>query len=307
MLKGYIMKKSIIGLLFFSFMLQGFIIPSWYPNDNSTQIISYGDGITIDEAKKNALESIKEKLVEKNSLDYLETISVDDLVITKQEILENRYFLQVSYENLSTLEKIKNLLKKQVFKLKDETNNYLLQTPLLEDINNSFGYYADITLDDNFTNFLQIADKKIVLKQDDYKLFLHNFRDLNISLDVEQNLTKDSLYFIKIDTNIEGYLSLVQISNEYDVVVLVENKKLNNSDMIYPNFKQSDGLMAILDENQDEREFTTIAFICEEKKDLKGFNNIYSDKLVFGRLGKLIEVIGDCKYSSIISSIKSEK
>lgn len=298
------MKKSILTLLFFAFTLQAYMIPSWYPDATSAVIVSYGDGESLELAKQDALESIKKQLIDKNQFDILEVLTVSDLDIIKQEILENRVFIQVSYENLSTTQKIDNVLKKQVFKTEDETNNYLLQTGLLKDINNSYGYFADIGLDSNKTAYLSIAGEQIALKPNDYPLFYVQYSDENISLEIDTNLTQNDLYFMNIESKSNGYLSIVQISLEHDVVVLLDNKQIDTNEMVFPNFKESDGLVATLEENQEEREILTIAFLCEEQKDLRGFNNMFSSEIIYGKLGALIETMDNCLFSSSLSTIR---
>ena len=75
------MKKSIFALLFFTLFLHGYIKPSWYPNNQSKTIYAYGDGLTLKEAKQNALENLKTLLVSRGRVDALDNLAEESLEI----------------------------------------------------------------------------------------------------------------------------------------------------------------------------------------------------------------------------------
>lgn len=299
------MKKSIFTLLFFSVTLFAYMIPSWYPNNESSTIYSYGDGLSLEEAQNNALENIKDQLVKKGVLWSLSTITKDNLFMEKQEVLENRYFIKVSYNTLTTQEKIQKILNKQVFKTSDENNSYLIQTDFMKELYEKYGYYPHISIDINRTKYIRILDNTIYLNNADNSLFYIKYQDANITLDMKENFVSEEPYFIRVHSSYDGYLSIVQLSKEYDVVVLLENKKLlSNQEIIFPNLKESDGLIASVVNNEEIRSLTTMAIVCDEKKDFSSFNNLFSTEIIKGKLGSFIELIGSCKFTSIESTIE---
>jgi hypothetical protein len=305
--KGFDMKKSIFGLLFFSISVFAYMIPSWYPNNETTTIISYGDGENLEDAKLQALEDTKDQLVKKGTLWPIATISQNDLVIEHEEVLENRYFIQTSFNALTTEDRINSIMKKQVFKTEDENNSYLIKTQLLQNLYEQYGYYPNISLDTNKSEYIELLGNKIVLTQADIDMFYVVDQDENISLEVKESFAPNETYFINVESNYNGYLNIIQLSEYYDVVVLVENKEVSPlSSLIFPNFKESDGLVASLDE-EELRSFYTLAIVCESQKDFSQFNNLFSIELKTGKLGRFIETIGDCKFSSVESTIEQEK
>ena len=302
------MKKSILLLLFFTLFLHGYIKPSWYPNNESKIIYAYGDAKSLIDAKKDALENIKTILISNGKLDTLDNLSLNSLSIEKKEKLENRYFLKVSYNVQSLQEQIKSLLKQEVFKTDDENNTYLIYTPLMEDLNQSFGYYPSISIDKNSTSFLQYKDTKITITKNDYDLFYSLGEDENISLILKDNLLENEKYFIEVKASDSGYLSLFQISLQNDVETLFSNRDLNETNsVIYPNFKESDGLIASLNEDETLRDIYTIAIVCEDKKDFSNFNNRFKLEYKDGLLGEFINTIDKCKFSAQIITIQKEE
>jgi hypothetical protein len=305
--KGFDMKKSIFGLLFFSISVFAYMIPSWYPNNETTTIISYGDGENLEDAKLQALEDTKDQLVKKGTLWPIATISQNDLVIEQEEVLENRYFIQTSFDALTTEDRINSIMKQQVFKTEDENNSYLIKTQLLQNLYEQYGYYPNISLDTNKSEYIEILGNKIVLSEADRDMFYVVYQDENISLEVKESFVPNETYFINVESNYNGYLNIIQLSEYHDVVVLVENKEVSpSSSLIFPNFKESDGLVASLDE-EELRSFYTLAIVCESQKDFSQFNNLFSIELKTGKLGRFIETIGDCKFSSVESTIEQEK
>ncbi|HFU75794.1 MAG TPA: hypothetical protein ENK66_06045 [Arcobacter sp.] len=301
------MKKSILSLLFFSISVFAYMIPSWYPNNETTTITSYGDGESLEDAKLQALEDTKDQLVKKGILWPIATILQNDLSIEQEEVLENRYFIQTSFDTLTTEDKINDIMKQQVFKTEDENNSYLIKTQLFQNLYTKYGYYPHISLDTNQNKYIGLLGNKISLTKADKDMFYVVFKDENISLEVKQSLFPNETYFINVESIYNGYLNIIQLSDNYDVVVLLENKELSNSSsIIFPNFKESDGLVATLD-GYEVQNFYTLAIVCESQKDFSGFNNLFSTEIKTGKIGKFIETISDCKFSSVESTIEQEK
>ena len=301
------MKKSIFILLFFTLFLHGYIKPAWYPNNQSKTIYSYGDGLTLHEAKQNALENLKTLLVSSGRVDALDNLSEESLEISKKEELENHYFIKVKYDVRNLQDKLKSLLQKEVFKGSDENSTYLIKTPIMEDLNESFGYFPDISIDENKTEFLTFKDTKINITKNDYDLFLALYQDTNITLELKDKLFANEKYFIQITSFLDGYVSLFQISLDNDVEMLFSNKSLSeNNNIIFPNFKDSDGILAYLKEDETLKDIFVIALVCKDEKDFSIFNNKFKSKTEYGQLGKFITAIDSCRFTSQIISIEKQ-
>lgn len=271
------------------------IYPAWYPIDSKDVIIAYGDGDSLEDAKQNAFKNIVSKNIDNN-------ITISDIEILKEEVLENHYFLKIKYVNLSILQQLTNALKKVVFKIDDETNKYLIHTPLLKQLNSRFGYFPDIKLDGQY---IYLQGEKFLVKDREFPELFANIKSDDIDIDMDTNLTSNKRYFIQVSPKNDGYVTLLQIVDNTNVDILFANKKLKpNRFTIFPNFKLSDGLEVSLDDTKDKAEILTLAVLCKEQKDFSDFNNIFFDitskKYM---LSKLIDQIDDCNYTTVLTDI----
>ena len=286
--------------IFIFINIQAFeIAPSWYPSKDKNLIIQYGDGDTLKDAKLNALKNIQKLSIESN-------ISLNDIEILKEEILENHFFIKVKYNNLPLLEQVKNGLKFFTFKIDDENSSYILKTNFLKNLNNSFGYFPGINIK---SNYLYIKDKKFLIKKDEFSLFWIENNSSQISVELNKDLQSNKKYFIKVTPFKDGFTTLVQITLQNDVELLFSNKILKkNQATIFPNFKLSDGLEITIPKNKEEIKLMTMAIICDTQKDFSKFNNMFlsieGEKFM---MGDLINKIDNCDYTSIISTVKNKK
>ncbi len=267
-------------------------IPSWYPvNDNI--IKSYGTGLTLNEAKIDAFNKFLSKHQDLN-----QTI-LDDISITKQENIQNQYFVEIQYDKTPILEQL-IAQKDNVLFPTYETNQYLLHTPLLQGLIQAYQYPPNIELDNQKLIF---NNKTFIIKHNEYNQFLFQYKSDEINLNIKSQLKNKEKYFIQINPAVKGYLSLVQIYNTTDVQILFANKLINNQNIIFPDFKMSDGLEVDLDNNRSAT-ILTIAFVCEEQKDFSKFNNLFLSTItVKNKLSDLINTIGNCEYSSNFTKV----
>lgn len=270
--------------------------PSWYPVDSKETIIAYGDGDNLIDAKENAFKNLV------SNHNVAKNITMTDIEILKQEILENHYFLKIKYVNLPIIEQLTNALKKVVFKIDDEQNKYLLNTPLLKELNKRFGYFPHITLEGKYIN-LQGAD--FLVKDNEFVNLFAKITSDDIEIKINKDLKNNERYFIQVSPLEDGYVTLLQILDYTNVDILFSNKKLvKDKFTIFPNFKLSDGLEVSLDDPKDKAQILTMAIICKDQKDFSDFNNIFFD--VTSKkymLSKLITQIDDCNYTTVLTNI----
>jgi len=293
---------KIIAVIFVLIVVNVFAInysPSWYPNEDNS-IRSYGKGNTFDEAKINAFDNFKNNNIE------LSKVTINEIKVTKEEIFENQFFLEIKYNKDTILEQLQQEIKNVVFKLDEQTNKYLLNTVLMKELNKTYGYMPTLNI---VKEKLYFNDKIFLMKNSEFENLIFEYYSDDILLDIKMELLENEKYFIKITPKISGFTSLVQIFNNTDVEILFTNKKLEkNTDTIFPNFKMSDGLEINLEKYEDVKEIITLAIICPNKIDFKSFNNIFLPSITNeNMLGEFINNIGDCEYTSIFTLIKSNK
>ena len=267
--------------------------PSWF-NPTNTEKYSYGYGKTINEAKLDASHNL--------ALELDKNISIDDFTIVKQENFENKYFIKIKYINEDLLTQVKKELNKLAFKDEELENSYLKQTKFYKDLNNSFGYFPNVELHDNYLYF---KDKRFLIKQSEFYNFFVEIDDENLSIDVKDTVKENEKFFFEISNNYDGYLTLaIYIKN--NLSVLFKNKQ-NIKKTIYPNYKVSDGFSLEVNDNMKYEQAFVILTLCKEQKDLKSYKMIYEElndknNLTFS---DFINEISDCKIATkIIKVIK---
>jgi len=274
-------------------------VPSWYPKANDPSIISYGDGATLNDAVNKAFDEVKKTLYDKGFIENLSKIDINDLDIVKQEIYKDQYFIKTAYNTSDIVTQISEVNLSVSYPL--ETNKYLLATPLMQDLNSTFGFYPNITIDGKY---LVLDNNKYLIKHYEFEKLLASYNDDNITVDVPLDLNVSKKYFISVSTAEQGYMTLLQVYNNTDVKVLFENKKLSvDKEVIFPNFKLSDGL--VIDENYQASKLETIAVLCPNREDFSEFDNIFfSVNSKPYMLGELINHTSNCKFTSVITEIK---
>lgn len=295
----------LIGI-FMSNLVANEYVPDWYPKNNDTTIIGYGDSETFNGAKKIAYEKIKEKIYKSGNLDNFSNMVIDDIIIEKQENFENRYYVKAKYENSSLIEQLTKAIKKETFKVSEETNQYLLGSQLMHELNTTFGYYPDISIDGKILTF---KGQQFIIKNNEFDLLLSNLKYEDIILDLKNKLLDKEQYFVKLLAKSDGFMTLVQISQNGNVEILFANKKLElDKDIIFPNFKLSDGLEIVLDEGIEQKDILTMAILCEKQKDFSDFNNMFFSLSTKNyMLGNLINEIDGCKYTSVLTTVEKQK
>jgi hypothetical protein len=296
------MKKIIllIGLVAVNLLANG-IAPIWYPIKSNNIIIGYGDGASLEEAKLQALENIK-----KNDINT-ENIKLNDLEIKKYAVIEDHFYLKMQYSRLSFVEQLKNAIEKSSIDNNTtnthEINKYLINTKLLKELNTTFGYFPNVRLD---TQYLYYQDERFLVKDDEFSWFLADINSSDISLDIKTTLKNGEKYFIKLNPLVDGYTTLMQLSNNTDVEILFANKIIpQDKDTIFPNFKLSDGLEIVLQKDTNQSQIMTMAVVCQEQKDFSSFNNMFfSISTKKYMLGEFIDEIEDCKYKAVLTTIQ---
>ena len=269
------------------------VSPSWF-NPTHIEKYSYGYGKTINEAKLDASYNL--------ALELDKNISVDDFIISKQELFENKYFIKVKYINQPLLLQVKSELKKLSFKDEELENSYLKKTKFYKDLNISFGYFPNVELHDNYLYF---KNKRFLIKQSEFPNFFVQIDDDNLSIDVKDIVIENENFFFEVTNNYSGFLTMA-IYEKNNLSILFKNKQ-NIERIVYPNYKVSDGFSLELENNNKDEQAFVILSLCKEQKDLKSYKMIYEElndknNLTFS---DFINEISDCKLATrIIKVIK---
>jgi hypothetical protein len=315
-------------ILFFFLVVHIYAMPpSWYLNQSldskNYEIIGYGEGKTLDEAKQIAksdiAKSIQTQLSSSTSINkslesktYSKSITQNineetNILLTNLETINseynnNKYYVAIKYINLPFAKKIKVLMGSE--KILESKNNYLNKTPLLNELKHEFGFYPKVELSENK---LIVNNKSFFLPKKEFvKLFAH-IENKSLKMNLKDEYKNAEYYFINVLTNQSGYLNIFQVYESGETAILLSNKKVNlNDKIVFPNPNQYDGLEAIVPSGQDKTKDLTIVALCEDKKDFSLFDKINliinNKSLLFG---KLLSNIENCNIESKV--IKIEK
>ena len=284
-------KLLLVLLSIVSLYSSDVISPSWFNQNNIEKyVFSYGN--TIKKAKYNSSLEL--------SNDLNTTVSVNDFVIEKQELFENKYFIKSKYINQTLLNQVKNEIKKLAFKNEELQNEYLKNTYFFKDLNNTFGYFPNVELHDNYLYF---NNKKFLIKENEYSNFFVLVDDANLSIDVKNNVKENENFFFQIDSNTTNFITMAIYFNN-NLSLFFKNKVIEST-LIYPNYKVSDGFSLSLNDNQLQEQALLLLSSCKEEKDLKSYKMIYELKSKNKNLtfSDFINEINDCKLTTRVLEV----
>ncbi len=319
------MKQLIIIILFINNLYA--TPPNWYINQSLSsrnyEIIGYGEGFTLEEAKQISKSDISKMIqttissnisIDKNlnndiysknistNINEKSDILLTDLKVIKTSFSDDNYYVAIKYINLPFAKKVK-LLTKDIKALEKSTNKYLNQTPLMNELKEEFGFYPKVSLDKN--NMI-INNQSFHLSQNDFLKLFVNLKNQDIELDMKDSYKNKKYYFIKVKTLKDGFLNIFQIYQSGETILLLSNKKIvKNSNIIYPNTKEYDGLEAVVPKGQDKTKDLTIIALCKNKKDFSLFDKVDIDtkkkSLLFGQL---LYIIKNCNMRTMVINVR---
>ena len=301
--------------------------PSWFLENatpvNQYEIIGYGSGEKLFEAKERAKNDVALTLSThiqssisiseySNINDHMraevnQTINsssdliLSDVQVTRKSFANGMYYVAVKYVNLPFYKKIKNELGVNYKNLQKEENPYLLQTFLLNNLHNEFGFFPKIKI---YENNLIISNKSFSLNKTYYSQLFTNVNSKKIILSFPSNLNSGDNYFINTSVNDGGYLSLFQVYDSGETLLLLENQHVEKSDKIqYPDKKFYEGLQAYDESSED----LTIALLCKEKKDLSSFTLMENQNTKTTLFNEILNLMSECAYATKKLNIKKEQ
>lgn len=244
------MRVTLIALLLLGMSL--FASPSWFnhiPAKTVNTYIGYGVGRSGALAKQEALNDIatqisvsinssmssdikddngKIKRVDESSVVQKTVATLYDYKLLKSEYEDGKYFVALSYENIPSLDKFVNKLKKTpLLKNSNPLENYLKNTIIAKELQKSLHKKIVFNLvrkDKKWfiqhENILQALDKKDFAK---FFVTILN-KNLSITTDKKRDVLYDSdKFYFKVKSSMNGFLSILTVYEDGTVSSLVRN------------------------------------------------------------------------------------
>lgn len=280
-----------------------FASPSWYgevPLD-STLSYGFGKGNTYQQAKDAAYhdlaKGVENRIVskttstktfengelKKSAASHKESISNvvfrNNVTIINSEKSHNQFYVQVQYDPESFAQKLSAWLKKS--KCHRELHPYWSTTTMLKNWVEQHQCLPHIDIE-RFAGgwMLSNSSGQLVLPEAKYNHLFFNYSDESIDIhSSKRRLNAGDHYFIKLNSNQAGYLSLFQVYEDGSTGVLVENHQVTDGDSIeFPDRNKYDGIEALLSDGQETYD-TNIALLCPTKIDTSRFERLDESRL----------------------------
>ena len=250
------------------------------------------------------IESSKNSYNRRNSskINTSSRVRLNSLKVIKQEKIANEWFVAISYNSLSLLQKI---ITSTHPKRGSFNNLYLKQTRLFKALKEHFGFYPRAKIyAQNGQYYLAIANQQFLISQHEFVELFCNQEHKNIKIKLKDRLKNNELYFIDTEFKEFGFASLFLVYQKGVVVNLFKNIELVDAIFTYPNKKRYDGLRAKVEDGVKESKDMFVALLCRQKEDIGLFNQISTtlERDSF-RFGQLIDLLGECAFSTKIVTV----
>ncbi|MEA3522109.1 MAG: LPP20 family lipoprotein [Campylobacterota bacterium] len=299
--------------------------PAWYTNISSDiqyEIIGYGEGKTLKEAKSNAKEDIAQivlttiessftdTIVEKNDGIEIESKSFVDVQTklnlynirrVKTEQKEGIFYVALKYINLDLSHRVKKTVTK--FQCLQEETSYLHHTPLLKNLSSELECILDFKLQRmNDSWYLKYSEHLFVLSEYEFeKLFVTKKSDIfNLKISKSPLIDGDKFHF-DISTKKEGYITLLNLYENGIVTVLEQSKKIEKKVQI-PSEEYPVVFEAGLIDNQRDSYELFIAILSDTPLDMSRFvssSQEYTSSKRAYNFDELIEFLKDYEYATL--------
>jgi len=302
------------------------LFPKWYEEmaDNRNELIGQGSAESLKQATQIAINAISQKLgchidsrinIERNSsstqcnsetvksiIKITSKTNLNDLKVLKQERIDNRWFVAISYDNRPLYLKIIDFTHP---KNRNFNHPYLIKTKLFRLLKEHFGFYPKANIyAQNGQYYISIDNQPFLISRQEFvELFINNSSQ-NITMELKERVKNNKKFFITINFQEAGFASLFVISHTGSVVTLFKNIKSTDTALTYPNKEKYNGLIAKIEDNTMQSKDLYVALLCKQKEDFGLFNQVSSklEKESF-RFGQLIDLMDRCAFSTRIMTI----
>ena len=274
------MSKSTLSIVLIFFILSNFLnasSPEWFRklSHKDYEIIGYGSSKNLEEArtmaKKEIANSIQIQIISENIFEtseinnvvnekvnlYLEAktdVVLSDLKTIKEEEKKKKWYVALIYENLP----IEKKFAKKIFLLElkqEKQNKYLLNSPLIQAINEELNCTLDIKLKrKNKMWYLTYENVMLPLSPDEFeKLFISSNSDkISIILSKSSILTEGDVFSFSVESKQNGYLSIINVYENGECFIITPNQSVtSNNPVRFPDESSDNKLVAgLFSENQ---------------------------------------------------------
>ncbi|WP_324172546.1 hypothetical protein [Sulfurimonas sp.] len=210
--------------------------PMWYYNVQKTKAnsyVGYGSEYSKANAKQKALNNIISQMSASVNTSFSQNskATLYDYELLKSEFSDGKYFVALEYENIPSLDKFVNKIKKSDIKLKNEKQNSYLKNTIMASKLKKY-LKKDITFSlvrkdakwfVKYKNILQILDKK------DFAKFFSTVDNKQMSINTnkrENILYNEDKFFFKVKSAKKAYASIFTVYEDGTVSTLVRNVAL---------------------------------------------------------------------------------
>lgn len=268
MIRSAIMSVSLMVQLYAD-------IPSWFgtlQNNSKTEIIGYGEGLTLDEAKTNAKSDIAKTIRShiyssfttqtsvnnatvkhdaQASVTETSNLSISDTQIVQSEESNGYFYVALKYDNLPVSIK---LVKRGGQSLCGISHPYLAQTPILINLSSELNCSVSVELTREQNGwYLGRGQYSVILSDTDLqKLMIETSKGLLSIHSTHSQVNVDEVYSLTLNgLPSTGYLSLFDIYDDGRVILMDGNidltkhinKELRYPEEIHHDFQLSGGLL----------------------------------------------------------------
>jgi len=306
--------------------------PNWYKNQElktsqKYEIIGYGEGISFENAKAKAKESIAQSLQSKvnssfesaikdsngvvdekseSKLKITTQLNLQNLKTIKKERVVDKFFVALKYENLDLSHKIKYSLNSQC--LDENVDSYMKKTLLFKTITAGIGCKLNIKLDrQNGAWYLKYKEKQFLLSDDELEELFVSVNNDNLSIKANKKVlvNGDSFYF-NIDSKEDGYITLVSVYENGIVSLLKDSQKISSSIQIPSKEDENYFEAGVLNEGEDTYDLY-VAIFSKKPLDMSRFEQADEEFVtneVAYKFDELLELLNKHRYSSLLLRTK---
>ncbi len=303
--------------------------PSWYmeqtlKTDTKYEIIGYGEGSNLDEAKANAKEDIAQKLssnVQSSmsiisndegsksnaNLNITTNINLVNLKTLKMQEVNSSYFVALKYENLDLAYRMKKSFGDTKCENGD-VNSYIKNTTIFQNITSAVGCELSIKLQrENSAWYLTYKEQMFLLNNSEFEQFYESINNQKYTFMANQKVLKDgdSFYF-NLSSDEMVYVTLLDVYENGIVTLLQDSILIDKKLQIPSKDSQSYFEAGLVKENQDTHDLY-VAIFTKEPLDMSRFEyaneELASSELAY-KFDQLINFIDKYEYATILLRTK---
>jgi hypothetical protein len=266
----------ILLFLIFSFSMNA-SPPEWFRklSHKDYEIIGYGNNKNLEEArtlaKKEIASSIQTQIISENIFEtseinsvvnekvnlYLEAktnVVLSDLKTVKEERKKKEWYVAYIYENLSIEKKFSDKISFSEKRLENQ-NRYLLNSPLIQSINEELNCTLDIKLKrKNKMWYLAYENVMLPLSPDEFEQLFISSNSAKISIIPSKSsiLTEGDVFSFAVESKQNGYLSIINVYENGECFIIASNQHVtSNIPVRFPDDYSDNELVAgLFSENQ---------------------------------------------------------